>query len=110
MPEGKENKDFRFEIKSHIGVLSENNTGWTKELNVVSWNGRKGKYDIRDWSPKHRKMSRGITMTEEEFDELAKLISNGAGEDAGMNSQEIEDDFDTGNVRSRQVGMEELSA
>jgi len=27
--------------------------GWTNKLNLISWNGREPKYDIRDWAPKH---------------------------------------------------------
>lgn len=86
MPEEKDKNGFRFEIKTHVGVLSENKSGWSKELNVVSWNGRRGKYDIREWDPDHKKMSRGITMTDEEFDELTKLISAGVREDAELDT------------------------
>ena len=45
--------DFTFNIEEQIAVLSENNKGWTKELNIVSYNGRPAKYDIREWSPDH---------------------------------------------------------
>ncbi|MBR3642962.1 MAG: hypothetical protein IKN57_05580, partial [Parasporobacterium sp.] len=47
--------DFKYEIVKHIGVLSESGKGWTKELNVISWNGANPKYDIRDWAPDHEK-------------------------------------------------------
>lgn len=67
--------DIKFEIVKHIAVLSSNK-GWTKELNLVSWNGREAKYDIRDWSPKHDKMGKGITLSSEEMEELKKAISN----------------------------------
>ena len=29
--------ELKFEIVEHVGVLSENAKGWTKELNKVSW-------------------------------------------------------------------------
>ena len=32
--------DFSWEIVESLGVLSDNPKGWTKELNLVSWNGR----------------------------------------------------------------------
>lgn len=32
--------DITYEIIKTIGVLSENSKGWTKELNLISWNGR----------------------------------------------------------------------
>lgn len=66
--------DINFEILNHIGVLSENSSGWKKELNFISWNDREPKYDIRDWSPDHSKMGKGITLTLEEAEELVKLL------------------------------------
>ena len=66
---------INYEIKEHIGIISENKNGWTKELNLVSWNDNDPKYDIRDWSPTHDKMSRGITLTEEEAYELSIILS-----------------------------------
>ncbi|WP_099225359.1 YdbC family protein [Listeria costaricensis] len=65
---------IEFEIVEHIGVLSENVKGWRKELNLVSWNGRTPKYDLRDWAPEHEKMGKGITLTEEEVAELKKIL------------------------------------
>ncbi|EUJ32641.1 YdbC family protein [Listeria cornellensis] len=58
---------IEYEIVEHIGVLSENSKGWRREVNLISWNGRAPKYDIRDWSPGNEKMGKGITLTEEEF-------------------------------------------
>lgn len=66
---------INYEIKEHIGIISENKNGWTKELNFVSWNDNDPKYDIRDWNPTHDKMSRGITLTEEEAYELSILLT-----------------------------------
>ncbi|WP_373706308.1 YdbC family protein [Jeotgalibaca porci] len=66
--------DIKYEVVNHIGVLSTSPNGWTKELNVVSWNGGQEKYDIRDWSPDHTKMSKGITLNEEEIGQLRLLI------------------------------------
>ena len=62
--------DFTFEIEEQLLVLSENEKGWTKELNRVSFNGAPAKYDIRTWSPDHMKMGKGITLTNEEFQVL----------------------------------------
>ncbi|MDO4481110.1 MAG: PC4/YdbC family ssDNA-binding protein [Bacillota bacterium] len=67
--------DLKFEITEHIGVISSNEKGWSKELNLVSWNDRDPKYDLRDWSADHTKMSKGITLTKEELDALKELIS-----------------------------------
>ena len=51
--------DLQYEITKQIGTLSESSRGWTKELNLISWNGRAAKYDIRDWDPEHEKMGTG---------------------------------------------------
>ncbi|MDN6168036.1 MAG: PC4/YdbC family ssDNA-binding protein, partial [Lactococcus lactis] len=55
--------DFSYEIIESFGVLSQSPSGWTRELNLVSWNDRPAKYDIRDWSPDHEKMGKGLTYT-----------------------------------------------
>ena len=67
--------DIKYEITKHIGVLSTSAKGWTKELNLVSWNDREAKYDIRDWSPEHDKMGKGVTLNEEELMALKNLLS-----------------------------------
>ena len=66
--------EISFEIKESLGVLSESARGWTKELNLVSWNGREPKYDIREWDPEHEKMGKGVTLTEEELIALKALL------------------------------------
>lgn len=66
--------DIKYEIIEKIGVISENAKGWTKELNLISWNGANPKYDIRDWAPEYEKMGKGVTLTEEEAKELKELL------------------------------------
>ena len=66
--------DIKFEIKEEIGVLSESAKGWTKELNLISWNGAAPKYDLRDWAPNHEKKGKGITLSADEAQELYKLL------------------------------------
>lgn len=66
---------LKFEITEHIATLSENDKGWTKELNLVSWNDRDPKFDIREWSPEHDRMGKGVTLGYEEFLELVDTIS-----------------------------------
>ena len=70
----KENDDFKYEIVEHFGVISTNNKGWSKELNLVEWNGRPAKLDLREWEPGHSKMSKGVTLTAEEAFELYDLL------------------------------------
>ena len=70
--------DFSYEIVEHIAVLSTSKTGWTKELNLISWNGRAAKYDICDWSPEHEKMGKGVTLSDEEYAKLKELLGKQA--------------------------------
>ena len=67
--------DIKFEIVKKIGVLSKSEKGWAKELNLVSWNGRDPKYDIRAWSPDGQTMRKGITLSIEELATLKELLS-----------------------------------
>ena len=67
--------EIKYEIIEELGVLSESAKGWTKELNLISWNGGAPKYDIRDWAPEHEKMGKGVTLSEEEAKKLYVLLS-----------------------------------
>lgn len=68
--------EIMFEIREELGVISEGSKGWTKQLNLVSWNQREPKFDIRDWSPEQEKMGKGVTLTIEELQSL-KILLNG---------------------------------
>jgi len=66
--------DIKFEIKEELGTLSESAKGWKKELNLISWNDAAPKYDIRDWSPDHEKMGKGITLSPDEVKALYDVL------------------------------------
>ncbi|HLS08694.1 YdbC family protein [Lentibacillus sp.] len=66
--------DIKYDIVKHIAVLSESPKGWTKELNLVSWDGRDPKYDLRDWSPDKEKMGKGTTLTETDLASLKRAL------------------------------------
>ncbi len=68
--------ELTFKITEEIGVLSHTAKGWTKEFNQVSWNNRDPKFDIREWDPEHKKMSKGITLTKEEVIQLKELLNS----------------------------------
>ena len=68
--------EFTYEIVESVAVLSENPKGWTKELNLISWNGRDPKYDIREWAPDHEKMGKGITLTASDAKALKDLLNS----------------------------------
>lgn len=58
--------DFKYEIVKNLATLSKGNNGWTKEINIISWNGREPKLDLRDWNHEEGKMGKGITLTDDE--------------------------------------------
>ena len=68
--------EVKFEIVEEIAVLSESEKGWKKELNIISWNGKEAKYDLREWSPDHEKMGKGVTLTNDELKSLRDLLNS----------------------------------
>lgn len=58
-----------------IAVISGEEKGYRKELNLVSWNGREPKLDLRNWSPEGQAL-KGLTMTEDEAKELRKVLND----------------------------------
>ena len=66
--------DLRFEIVKQLGIIGEGTKGWKKEVNLVSWNDRKPKLDIRDWNENHDKMGKGVTLNRDETEKLKELL------------------------------------
>jgi hypothetical protein len=67
--------EIKFEIEKELGSISESPKGWTKELNLISWNGKEAKYDLRDWAPEHEKMGKGITLSIDELKNLRDVLN-----------------------------------
>lgn len=71
---------FEFEITEHIGTLSSrtDNRGdvWSKELNMVSWNGKDPVYDLRSWNGSHTKMGKGFSFTLRDMYTLEEILKN----------------------------------
>lgn len=67
--------EIKFEVKQQIGILSESSKAWKKELNLVSWNGREPKYDLREWDPNHEKVGKGVTLSVAELKKLRDLLN-----------------------------------
>ena len=67
--------EIKYEIVKKVGVLSKSASGWAKELNLISWNDRDAKYDIRDWSADGAKMGKGITLSKDELLALKELLN-----------------------------------
>jgi hypothetical protein len=68
--------ELNYEIVMQIGIISQSNSGWTKELNLISWNDREPKYDLRDWSADGSKMGKGVTLSKEELAALKELLNS----------------------------------
>lgn len=67
--------EIKFEIKENLGIISESSKGWKKELNLISWNEKDPKYDIRDWDADHQKMGKGVTLSAEELMKLRDVLN-----------------------------------
>jgi hypothetical protein len=67
--------DIRYEIVQKIAILSTSTSGWSKELNLISWNDREPKFDIRDWSGDGIKMGKGVTLTVDELIALREVLN-----------------------------------
>ena len=67
--------ELKYEIVKEFGVLSQSPSGWTKELNLISWNDRAPKYDIREWAPEHAIMGKGVTISADEVILLRDLLN-----------------------------------
>ncbi|HOA20249.1 MAG TPA: PC4/YdbC family ssDNA-binding protein [Sedimentibacter sp.] len=67
--------EIKYEITEELAVLSESSRGWTKELNMVSWNDREPKFDIREWAPNHERMGKGVTLNREEMKKIKDILN-----------------------------------
>lgn len=78
---GQGMKEIQYEIVKEIAVLSKGDSGYTKEINLISWNGREPKYDIRSFSPNREKCGKGITLNADEaaalLEALQKEVNSG---------------------------------
>jgi len=66
--------EIKLQIIKHIGVLSQSSKGWTKEFNLISWNDKEPKYDLREWDPAHEKMGKGVTLSTDELKKLREML------------------------------------
>ena len=71
--------DFTHKIVKNVAVLSSAASGWTKEINVVSWNNGEPVYDIRNWGPNHERVGKGITLSMDEVGVLQAALGGKRG-------------------------------
>ena len=67
--------EIQYEIVKRFGELSVSKSGWSKQLNLIRWNDREAKYDLRDWAPDGEKMGKGVTLTKDELIALRDLLN-----------------------------------
>ena len=67
--------EIKFEIKENLGVLSQSSKSWTKEINLISWNDKEPKYDVREWDAEHKKMGKGVTLSLAELKKLKEILN-----------------------------------
>ncbi|MBK8421821.1 PC4/YdbC family ssDNA-binding protein [Candidatus Villigracilis saccharophilus] len=68
--------EIKYDIIKRIGILSKSASGWTKEINLISWNDREAKYDIREWSPDRERRGKGVTLSTDELSALKELLNH----------------------------------
>ena len=68
--------EIKYDIIKRIGILSKSASGWTKEINLISWNDREAKYDIREWSPDRERRGKGVTLSTDELSTLKELLNH----------------------------------
>lgn len=70
-------KNFKFDVLENIAVLSEGGA-YSREMNIVSFNGRKARLDVRVWKQDgdgKKVPLRGIQLTDDEARALADAIN-----------------------------------
>ena len=73
------NDRIRSEVLEEIGVIGQKKDGCTREVNIGACNNGPAKGDVRDWDPNHNRMSKGITLLEEEAENLVKVLARRYG-------------------------------
>ncbi len=66
--------EVKWDIRKNLGVIGEGGS-WKKEVNIIAWNDKAPKMDIRSWDAEHKKMSKGITLTKEEVKKLKEILN-----------------------------------
>lgn len=71
---GMDNMNIEYELIETYGVFDETESGWTREVNLISWNGKEPKIDVRTWSPDHSKSSKIGTLSKDSARRLAEIL------------------------------------
>ena len=66
--------EIKYEIVKRIAIIGKK-CDWNLELNLISWNDKEKKFDLRKWDKEHIKMSKGITLSKDEMIKLKESIN-----------------------------------
>ena len=66
--------NIEYELIETYGVFDQTASGWTREVNLISWNGKEPKIDIRTWSPDHSKSSKIGTLNKDSARRLGEIL------------------------------------
>lgn len=70
---------INFDLIRNITTLStsidNNGDRWHNEVNLISWNGGKPVFDIREWDEDHNRMRYGVKLDRDELVNLQQGIS-----------------------------------
>lgn len=71
---------INYNLVEHIATLStsidKNGDRWHNELNIISWNGAKPVFDIREWDTDHARMRYGVKLDRDEMLNLSQGINS----------------------------------
>lgn len=95
-------KNFTFEIQEHFGVINSREDGWSKELNLIRWNGGTAKYDIREWDEHHEHMRKGVTLTPWEMRKMVDLFVSRNNDAVVARGRAIEAERNARRIAARQ--------
>ena len=69
-------EQVRYNITKSIWRLNRSVNGWQKEVNVVAWNGKQAKLDIREWNADKSQMHKGLTFDKDEVYQLKRCMAS----------------------------------
>ena len=103
-------KNITYEIQEHFGVIGKREGGWSKELNLIKWNGGTAKYDIREWDAYHERMSRGVTLTPWEMRTMVDLFVSRNNDAAVARGRAIESERNARRLAAKRKAEQAMAA
>lgn len=68
---------FEFHVVKDFGILGKvSEKGWAKHLTKTAYGDGDAKWDIRAWNEDMTKLTKGITLSDNEMEDLYNLLKN----------------------------------